>query len=173
MRLLAGSTVEMALARMAESPARNRSRTLNPNEPHDSRNSIPAVLIKRYETYFKGTERVEGVFVPGGKGREHRQIRHGSRNCHSLHQDEAHEAMMKVATYTCDHCDAEMYQTLHSNDLLSVGGLPLIKSGGRMYPQTRGSKFMKFQEKAIQKHSDRVPVGHIPRLLTVPRSRFE
>ncbi|EDS42219.1 conserved hypothetical protein [Culex quinquefasciatus] len=29
------------------------------------------------------------------------------------------------------------------------------------------SKFMKFQEKTIQEHSNRIPVGHIPHLLTV------
>ena len=33
--------------------------------------------------------------------------------------------------------------------------------------QTRGSKFMKFQDLKIQEHSDQVPVGHIPRTMTV------
>jgi len=41
------------------------------------------------------------------------------------------------------------------------------KSGGRLYLQTRGSKFIKFQELKIQEHSDQVPVGHVPRALTV------
>merc|ERR1712071_695616 len=41
------------------------------------------------------------------------------------------------------------------------------KSGGRLYLQTRGSKFVKFQEIKIQEHSDQVPVGHVPRALTV------
>jgi DNA replication licensing factor MCM7 len=33
--------------------------------------------------------------------------------------------------------------------------------------QCRGSKFVKFQEIKIQEHSDQVPVGHIPRTLTI------
>jgi DNA replication licensing factor MCM7 len=61
------------------------------------------------------------------------------------------------------------------------------KAGGRLTLQTRGSKFIKFQEIRIQEHvsvlgiqgmsnmkltnvvlqSDQVPVGHIPRSLTI------
>ena len=41
------------------------------------------------------------------------------------------------------------------------------RSGGRLYLQTRGSKFVKFQEMKIQEHSDQVPVGNIPRSITV------
>ena len=41
------------------------------------------------------------------------------------------------------------------------------KSGGRLHLQTRGSKFVKFQELRIQEHSDSVPTGSIPRSITV------
>ena len=41
------------------------------------------------------------------------------------------------------------------------------KAGGRLHLQTRGSKFIKFQEVKVQEHSDSVPVGHIPRSITV------
>ena len=41
------------------------------------------------------------------------------------------------------------------------------KSGGRLCLQTRGSKFVKFQEIKIQEHSEQVPVGNIPRSLTL------
>lgn len=41
------------------------------------------------------------------------------------------------------------------------------RAGGRLYLQTRGSKFVKFQELKIQEHSDQVPVGNIPRSMTV------
>ena len=43
----------------------------------------------------------------------------------------------------------------------------LLRAGGRLYLQTRGSKFVKFQELKIQEHSDQVPVGNIPRSMTV------
>ena len=41
------------------------------------------------------------------------------------------------------------------------------KSGGRLCLQTRGSKFVKFQEIKIQEHSEQVPVGNIPRAVTI------
>ncbi|CAF3958248.1 unnamed protein product [Rotaria sp. Silwood2] len=41
------------------------------------------------------------------------------------------------------------------------------KSGGRLSLQTRGSKFIKFQEVKIQEQTDQVPVGNIPRSMTI------
>lgn len=38
---------------------------------------------------------------------------------------------------------------------------------GRLHLQTRGSKLMKFQELRIQEESDQVPVGNIPKSVTV------
>lgn len=80
--------------------------------------------------------------------------------------------MMVVATYTCDRCGAETYQPVNSLAFMPVADCPsedcrVNKSGGRLYLQTRGSKFVKFQEIKIQEHSDQVPIGHIPRSLTI------
>ena len=52
---------------------------------------------------------------------------------------------------------------------LTLSFLPFVflRAGGRLYLQTRGSKFVKFQELKIQEHSDQVPVGNIPRSMTV------
>jgi DNA replication licensing factor MCM7 len=41
------------------------------------------------------------------------------------------------------------------------------KTNGRVTLQTRGSKFVKYQELRIQELPDQVPVGHIPRAMTV------
>ncbi len=41
------------------------------------------------------------------------------------------------------------------------------KTGGRILMQTRGSRFTKYQELRIQELPDQVPVGHIPRCMTV------
>lgn len=80
--------------------------------------------------------------------------------------------MMVVATYTCDRCGAETYQPVNSLSFMPIADCPsedcrVNKSGGRLYLQTRGSKFVKFQELKIQEHSDQVPIGHIPRSLTI------
>lgn len=65
--------------------------------------------------------------------------------------------MLTVATYTCDRCGAETYQPINSMTFMPVADCPsedcrVNKAGGRLYLQTRGSKFMKFQEIKIQEH---------------------
>lgn len=65
--------------------------------------------------------------------------------------------MMCVATYTCDQCGAETYQPVQSLSFKPISMCPsedcrVNKSGGRLYLQTRGSKFVKFQEIRIQEH---------------------
>uniref|UniRef100_A0A1B0FBN5 DNA replication licensing factor MCM7 n=1 Tax=Glossina morsitans morsitans TaxID=37546 RepID=A0A1B0FBN5_GLOMM len=80
--------------------------------------------------------------------------------------------MMVVATYTCDRCGSETYQPVNSLSFTPIQECPsadcrVNKAGGRLYLQTRGSKFVKFQQLKIQEHSDQVPVGHIPRTMTI------
>lgn len=63
--------------------------------------------------------------------------------------------MISVATYTCDQCGAETYQPVTSLSFMPVTLCPsddcrVNKSGGRLYLQSRGSKFVKFQEIRIQ-----------------------
>jgi len=41
------------------------------------------------------------------------------------------------------------------------------KTGGRLQLQSRGSKFVKFQELKVQELSADVPAGHVPRALSV------
>lgn len=65
--------------------------------------------------------------------------------------------LMVVATYTCDQCGAETYQTIQSMSFMPEQVCPsddcrVNKSGGRLYQQTKGSKFIKFQEIKIQEH---------------------
>ncbi|NXN22772.1 MCM7 factor, partial [Nycticryphes semicollaris] len=80
--------------------------------------------------------------------------------------------MMVVATYSCDQCGAETYQPIQATTFMPLLMCPsrecqTNRSGGRLYLQSRGSKFVKFQELKIQEHTDQVPVGHLPRSMTV------
>ncbi|NXU29886.1 MCM7 factor, partial [Thalassarche chlororhynchos] len=80
--------------------------------------------------------------------------------------------MMVVATYSCDQCGAETYQPIQSPTFMPLLMCPsrecqTNRSGGRLYLQSRGSKFIKFQELKMQEHTDQVPVGHLPRSISV------
>lgn len=80
--------------------------------------------------------------------------------------------LAKVVTYTCDQCQCEIYQTVPGKSFM-----PLFKctsevcrrntNPGVLYMQTRGSKFVKFQEIRIQEPMEQVPIGHIPRCINV------
>lgn len=59
------------------------------------------------------------------------------------------------------------FHILFNNVFINKVNQNLLRAGGRLYLQTRGSKFVKFQDLKIQEHSDQVPVGNIPRSMTV------
>jgi DNA replication licensing factor MCM7 len=80
--------------------------------------------------------------------------------------------LIVVATYTCDRCGWEIYQEVNARQFM-----PLLQCTsevckanqvkGKLQMQTRGSKFIKFQEVRIQEISEEVPMGHIPCSLVV------
>ena len=83
---------------------------------------------------------------------------------------EAGVASLNVAIY--NYFIAPFVLTARKRLILKALTIPFLPSvflraGGRLYLQTRGSKFVKFQELKIQEHSDQVPVGNIPRSMTV------
>ncbi|XP_017774890.1 PREDICTED: DNA replication licensing factor Mcm7 [Nicrophorus vespilloides] len=145
------------------------NRMRQPNEAKSTSNQFPPELMRRYEIYFKDstlskTQPIRDVkAVHIGKLVTVRGIVTRSTEV---------KPMMCVATYTCDQCGSETYQPVNSLSFMPLTMCPsdtcrINKSGGRLYLQTRGSKFVKFQEVRIQEHSDQVPVGHIPRSLTI------
>lgn len=145
------------------------SRTRNRVDQRDDRNSFPPELMKRFEVYFKPTSQTKASSIRDVKA-EHIgklvTVRGIVTRCTEV------KPIMVVATYTCDRCGSETYQPISSMSFSPVSDCPsddcrVNKAGGRLYLQTRGSKFVKFQEIKIQEHSDQVPTGHIPRSLTI------
>ncbi|XP_014091304.3 DNA replication licensing factor Mcm7 [Bactrocera oleae] len=145
------------------------SRSRNPMEQHDQRNNFPPELMKRFEVAFKphSNEKARSIreIIAEDIGKLV-TVRGIVTRCTEV------KPMMVVATYTCDRCGAETYQPVNSLTFIPVQECPsddcrINKAGGRLYLQTRGSKFVKFQEIKIQEHSDQVPVGHIPRTMTI------
>lgn len=145
------------------------SRFHEEGEFRDPRNKYPVELLRRFEVYFKNKDSEELLSVREVKA-EHIgkliTVKGIVTRCTEV------KPMLLVATYTCDQCGSETYQPVNS-----LTFMPLImcnsdacrvnKSAGRLYLQSRGSKFIKFQEIKVQEHSDQVPEGNIPRTMTV------
>ncbi|KAK4879036.1 hypothetical protein RN001_007182 [Aquatica leii] len=146
-----------------------QNRMRQPNEQRDLRNKYPPELMRRFEIYFRPSSLEKPLSVRDVKADNIGRlvtIRGIVTRCTEV------KPMLSVATYTCDQCGAETYQPINSLTFMPVIMCPsedctVNKSGGRLYMQTRGSKFVKFQEIRIQEHSDQVPVGHIPRSLMI------
>ncbi|KAG7355083.1 minichromosome maintenance complex protein [Nitzschia inconspicua] len=95
--------------------------------------------------------------------------------------------MLQVAAYTCDVCGSELYrETNHRRDFMPERVCPVCAGGldannnnddgrrrgprrnmGILQLETRGSKFTKFQELKLQELPSQVPMGHVPRSLSV------
>ncbi|XP_065426662.1 DNA replication licensing factor MCM7 [Chrysemys picta bellii] len=138
-------------------------------ETHSPQNQYPPELLRRFELYFK---------APSGS--KARVIRDVKADCIGklvtvrgiVTRVTEVKPMMVVATYSCDQCGAETYQPIQSPTFMPLIMCPsqecqTNRSGGRLYLQSRGSKFIKFQELKMQEHSDQVPVGHLPRSISV------
>ena len=75
-----------------------------------------------------------------------------------------------VATYTCDQCGVEIYQDVQNKREFMPHRKCPNEACGQMdclHLQTRGSKFVKFQELKIQELPQQVPMGHIPRSMPI------
>ncbi|KAJ3086261.1 Mcm2-7 hexameric complex component [Quaeritorhiza haematococci] len=77
-----------------------------------------------------------------------------------------------VLLYSCDKCGSEIFQEVTGHQVNPLVTCPTDsckknQTKGRLHMQTRASKFLKFQEVKIQEMTDQVPMGHIPRTMTV------
>ncbi|KAF9885664.1 Mcm2-7 hexameric complex component [Aspergillus nanangensis] len=79
---------------------------------------------------------------------------------------------VEINAYTCDRCGSEMFQPVTTKQFLPMTECQSEEcqknnSKGQLFLSTRASKFVPFQEVKIQEMADQVPVGHIPRTLTI------
>ncbi|CCK68055.1 DNA replication licensing factor MCM7 KNAG_0A03750 [Huiozyma naganishii CBS 8797] len=77
-----------------------------------------------------------------------------------------------VIAYTCDQCGYEVFQEVTSRTFTPLAECTSREcqenqTKGQLFMSTRASKFNAFQECKIQELSQQVPVGHIPRSLTI------
>lgn len=79
---------------------------------------------------------------------------------------------LQVEAVACDVCGAEIFTEITSRSYLPTTyctskTCTMNKVKSPVYPQNRASKFVPFQEVKIQEMADQVPIGHIPRTLTI------
>lgn len=135
----------------------------------DPTNNYPALLMRRFEVYFSPLAQTRALSVRLVKATHIGKL---VTLKGIVTRSTEVKPMITVATYTCDQCGSETYQPVNG-----VSFIPLEKcvsetcktnkSNGRLFLQTRGSRFVKFQEVKVQEHSDQVPVGNIPRSLSI------
>ncbi|KAK0748275.1 MCM2/3/5 family-domain-containing protein [Apiosordaria backusii] len=134
----------------------------------------PAQLTRRYTLIFKPRTAMSGEPL---KALSVRQVR-GDHLGHLITirgiatRVSDVKPIIQVSAYTCDRCGCEIFQPVSDKQ---YGPLTLCPSKdckenqakGQLYPSSRTSKFLPFQEVKIQELAEQVPIGQIPRTLTV------
>ncbi|EME80319.1 uncharacterized protein MYCFIDRAFT_56719 [Pseudocercospora fijiensis CIRAD86] len=138
---------------------------------------FPPELTRRYTLNFKPITPSGSSSQKGGKALAVRQVR-GEHLGHLITirgiatRVSDVKPSVQVNAYSCDRCGHEIFQPITSKSFT-----PLVectspdcqenKAKGTLFLSTRASKFLPFQEVKIQEMADQVPVGHIPRQLTI------
>ena len=79
---------------------------------------------------------------------------------------------IRIHAFTCDRCGCEIFQPVTTKQFTPMQVCPSPEcqkndSKGQLFASTRASRFLPFQEVKIQEMADQVPIGHIPRTLTI------
>ncbi|KAK4995124.1 DNA replication licensing factor MCM7 [Elasticomyces elasticus] len=138
---------------------------------------FPPALTRRYTLNFK-------PITPSGSSSERNSKALAVRNVRGEHLGHLItvrgiatrvsdvKPSVQVNAYSCDRCGCEIFQPVTTKQFTPMTECPSSdcksnNSKGQLFLSTRASKFLPFQEVKIQEMADQVPVGHIPRQLTI------
>lgn len=133
-------------------------------------NLFPAKLTRRYHLYFKPLSSATKAYavrqVKGSHVGKYITVRGIVTKVSDV------KPSVLVNAYTCDKCGYEIFQEVNLKVFtpLTECTSPVCKTDnhrGQLFMSTRASKFSSFQEAKIQEMANQVPVGHIPRALTI------
>ncbi|KND00472.1 DNA replication licensing factor MCM7 [Spizellomyces punctatus DAOM BR117] len=130
---------------------------------------FPPMLTRRYTVCFKPRDTAKALSVREVKGSAvGRMVT--VRGMVTRVSDVKPQAV--VIALSCDKCGSEIFQEVTSHNFTPITECPSADckknaSKGKLYLQTRASKLIKFQEIKVQELTDQVPMGHIPRSMTV------
>ncbi|KAM0347088.1 hypothetical protein ACHAPU_005027 [Fusarium lateritium] len=143
-------------------------------DPTAADDKFPAELTRRYTLVFKPKS---GTSSQPSKALAVRQVR-GEHLGHLITiraiatRVSDVKPIVQVSAYTCDRCGCEIFQPITDKQ---YGPLTMCPSEdckrnqakGQLNPSSRASKFLPFQEVKVQEMAEQVPIGQIPRSLTV------
>lgn len=143
-------------------------------EDQQADNMFPSKLTRRYYLYFKP---LTDSFRGSGKPLAVRDVKGAHvgqfitvRGIVTRVSDVKPSVL--VNAYTCDKCGFEIFQEVSSKIFTPLAECTSTtcktdNNKGQLFMSTRASKFSSFQEVKIQEMSNQVPVGHIPRSMTI------
>lgn len=143
-------------------------------DPTVAEDKFPAELTRRYTLVFKPRSQTADH---GSKSLAVRDVR-GEHLGHLITiraiatRVSDVKPIVQVSAYTCDRCGCEIFQPVSDKQ---YGPLTMCPSEdceknqakGQLHPSSRASKFLPFQEVKVQEMAEQVPIGQIPRSLTV------
>jgi DNA replication licensing factor MCM7 len=154
---------------MAQQQQTDNSEADGTQPPANTANIFPPALMRRFEVHL-----VPGVKLKAVPIREVKAAKVGAlvRIKGMVTRVSTVKPLLTVATYTCEACAYEVYQEVKARQFNPLTQCPsercqTNKAQGRLIMQTKASKFDKYQEVKFQELPDQVPMGHIPRSLTV------
>ncbi|KAI3641824.1 hypothetical protein MIR68_000093 [Amoeboaphelidium protococcarum] len=130
---------------------------------------FPDKLLYRINVYFKPLSAVKPLAVREAKG-EHVGQLISLRGMVTRISDV--KPCAQIVCYTCSACNTEIFQEVKGDTFNPIVECPsgICKNNnmkGELTMQTRASKFMRMQKAKIQELTDQVPMGHIPRSMSV------
>ncbi|KAF3061799.1 DNA replication licensing factor mcm7 [Daldinia childiae] len=162
---------------MERRQARNRDlaeAAASTNNPDLLELTFPAQLTRRYTLVFKprtstSENPVKALAVRQVRG-EHLGHLITIRGIATRVSDV--KPIVQVGAYTCDRCGCEIFQPINDKQYAPLTSCPSEEceknqSKGQLFQSSRASKFLPFQEVKIQELAEQVPIGQIPRTLTV------
>ncbi|KAI4865151.1 DNA replication licensing factor mcm7 [Hypoxylon rubiginosum] len=162
---------------MERRQARNRDlaeTAANTNNPELLDSTFPAQLTRRYTLVFKPrtstTEKpVKALAVRQVRG-DHLGHLITVRGIATRVSDV--KPIVQVGAYVCDRCGCEIFQPVSDRQYAPLTLCPSQEckenqSKGQLFQSSRASKFLPFQEVKIQELAEQVPIGQIPRTLTI------
>ncbi|KAJ7578377.1 MCM2/3/5 family-domain-containing protein [Mycena floridula] len=131
---------------------------------------FPDHLLRRYNLYFQPLRSDVAVAVREVRGSSLGQLITVRGIVTRVSEV---KPLLLVNAYTCDVCGCETFQDITNKTFAPIydcqNASACLQNGirGTLHMQTRACRFSPFQEVKIQEMADQVPVGHIPRFMTV------